>query len=115
MPVLYVATFAAWSHFSDPQLNVMALVVLIWGARLTFNFARKGGCSGRRGLSLGGPASKDGQLAVPGLQRPVHRRVPEPHPGADRPPGLDGLPASIDSLRAQRCSLGDSVPRMHGR
>jgi steroid 5-alpha reductase family enzyme len=46
LPVIYVAIFAAWAHLRDPRLDVMALLVLTWGARLTFNFARKGGYSG---------------------------------------------------------------------
>jgi steroid 5-alpha reductase family enzyme len=46
LPVIYVGIFAAWTRFADRRLDVMAAVVLIWGARLTFNFARKGGYSG---------------------------------------------------------------------
>ena len=37
--VAYEAGFANW------RLNLMALLVGLWGARLTFNFARKGGFS----------------------------------------------------------------------
>lgn len=43
LPVGYVAWFASRAGFADLRLNVMALLVLAWGARLTFNFARKGG------------------------------------------------------------------------
>ncbi len=46
LPVIYVAVFAGWAHLRDPRLDAMGLVVLAWGARLTFNFARKGGYSG---------------------------------------------------------------------
>jgi steroid 5-alpha reductase family enzyme len=42
-PVLYAAVFAAARDFTDPRLDVMAALVTAWGARLTFNFARKGG------------------------------------------------------------------------
>ena len=45
-PVIYVGEFARAAHFHNTRLNVMALIVLAWGARLTFNFARKGGYSG---------------------------------------------------------------------
>jgi steroid 5-alpha reductase family enzyme len=45
-PVIYVGEFARGAHFHNVRLNVMALIVLCWGARLTFNFARKGGYSG---------------------------------------------------------------------
>jgi len=46
LPVIYVAVFAGWAHLRDPRLDAMGIVVLIWGARLTFNFARKGGYAG---------------------------------------------------------------------
>jgi len=46
LPVVYVLEFAGAAHFSDVRLDVMAAVVFVWGARLTFNFARKGGYSG---------------------------------------------------------------------
>ena len=45
-PVLYVGEIAGRAHFHSVRLNVMALLVLLWGARLTFNLARKGGYSG---------------------------------------------------------------------
>ena len=45
-PVIYVGEFARAAHFHNARLNVMAIIVLLWGARLTFNFARKGGYSG---------------------------------------------------------------------
>ena len=46
LPVLYTVIIAAGAHFSVLRLNVMAILVTLWGARLTFNFARKGGYSG---------------------------------------------------------------------
>lgn len=46
VPVVYMWIFAASAGFADARLNVMALLVTLWGARLTFNFARKGGYSG---------------------------------------------------------------------
>ncbi len=46
LPVIYVAVFAGWAHLHDLRLDAMGLVVLAWGTRLTFNFARKGGYSG---------------------------------------------------------------------
>lgn len=46
VPVAYVWIFAAWSGLQDPRLVVMAVLVTFWGARLTFNFARKGGYTG---------------------------------------------------------------------
>lgn len=49
VPVIYVWIFAV-AGITDGQdaarLVVMALLVTAWGARLTFNFARKGGYSG---------------------------------------------------------------------
>ena len=42
-PVGYVAWFASRAHFADARLDLMLLVATIWGARLTYNFARKGG------------------------------------------------------------------------
>lgn len=46
VPVVYVWVFAGFAGFADARLNVMAGLVTLWGARLTFNFARKGGYSG---------------------------------------------------------------------
>lgn len=46
VPVVYVWIFAGSAGFTNARLDVMAAVVTMWGARLTFNFARKGGYSG---------------------------------------------------------------------
>ena len=46
LPVVYVWVFAIAAGLQDPRLVVMAVLVTAWGARLTFNFARKGGYSG---------------------------------------------------------------------
>ena len=43
VPVAYAWVFASGDGFANPRLNVMALLITAWGARLTFNFARKGG------------------------------------------------------------------------
>jgi steroid 5-alpha reductase family enzyme len=43
VPVVYVAVFAGAAGFADPRLDTMLVLVALWGARLTFNFARKGG------------------------------------------------------------------------
>jgi steroid 5-alpha reductase family enzyme len=41
-PVLYVGWFAFAAELA-PRLVIMAVLVALWGGRLTFNFARKGG------------------------------------------------------------------------
>ncbi len=46
VPVAYVWVFAIAAGLTDVRLDVMAGLVTLWGARLTFNFARKGGYSG---------------------------------------------------------------------
>lgn len=46
VPVIYVWIFAASAGLANARLDVMAILVTIWGARLTYNFARKGGYSG---------------------------------------------------------------------
>ena len=46
IPAVYVWVFAAYAGLADPRLNVMAVLVTLWAARLTFNFARKGGYTG---------------------------------------------------------------------
>jgi steroid 5-alpha reductase family enzyme len=46
VPVGYVWIFAGAAGFADARLNLMAGVVTLWGARLTYNFARKGGYAG---------------------------------------------------------------------
>lgn len=43
MPPIYVAWFAWSAPWLDARLAAMAALVVLWGARLTFNFARKGG------------------------------------------------------------------------
>jgi steroid 5-alpha reductase family enzyme len=43
VPVAYTGIFAGFAGFADARLDVMFVLVLLWGARLTFNFARKGG------------------------------------------------------------------------
>jgi len=46
VPAVYVWIFAGAAGFADARLDVMAILVTAWGARLTYNFARKGGYSG---------------------------------------------------------------------
>jgi steroid 5-alpha reductase family enzyme len=46
VPVIYVWIFAAYAHLRNPRLDVVAALVTLWGVRLTYNFARKGGYSG---------------------------------------------------------------------
>ncbi|GLY66498.1 hypothetical protein Atai01_31170 [Amycolatopsis taiwanensis] len=43
IPVVYLAIFAGAAGFADARLNTMFALSALWGARLTFNFARKGG------------------------------------------------------------------------
>lgn len=43
VPPLYAFHFAARAGFADARLDLIALLIVLWGARLTFNFARKGG------------------------------------------------------------------------
>lgn len=43
MPPVYAWIFALGAGGSNPRLVLMAVLVTAWGARLTFNFARKGG------------------------------------------------------------------------
>lgn len=43
VPVVYVWVFAAAAGLADPRLDLVAALVTLWGVRLTFNFARKGG------------------------------------------------------------------------
>lgn len=63
-PVLYVGSYTAFSGRLDPRLLVMTALVGLWGGRLTFNFARKGGY--RRG-------GEDYRWAV--LRRKMPRRA----------------------------------------
>jgi len=66
VPVVYVWVFAIAAGLTDVRLDVMAGLVTLWGARLTFNFARKGGYSGvedYRWAVLRGRMSR-GQFAV---------------------------------------------------
>jgi steroid 5-alpha reductase family enzyme len=43
IPVVYLAIFAGAAGFADARLDLMFGLSVLWGARLTFNFARKGG------------------------------------------------------------------------
>jgi steroid 5-alpha reductase family enzyme len=45
-PPLYALHFAAHAGFSDARLSLMAALAVLWGVRLTYNFARKGGYKG---------------------------------------------------------------------
>ena len=42
-PALFCLIVAASLDFEAPRVNLMAALVVLWGARLTFNLARKGG------------------------------------------------------------------------
>ncbi|MDE0250719.1 MAG: DUF1295 domain-containing protein, partial [Gammaproteobacteria bacterium] len=42
-PAVYCLMVAVDTEFDSARINLMALLVIIWGARLTFNYARKGG------------------------------------------------------------------------
>lgn len=42
-PPVYCLIVAAGTDFTSPRVNLMTLLVVLWGGRLTFNFARKGG------------------------------------------------------------------------
>ena len=42
-PPLFAVHFAAYVGFTDARLNLMAALTVLWGVRLTYNFARKGG------------------------------------------------------------------------
>jgi steroid 5-alpha reductase family enzyme len=43
IPIAYLGVFAGAADFADARLNLMLALVTLWGLRLTFNFARKGG------------------------------------------------------------------------
>ena len=42
-PPAYCLIVAAGTGFASPRVNLMTALICLWGARLTFNFARKGG------------------------------------------------------------------------
>lgn len=42
-PPLFAVHFAGHAGFADARLNLMAALTVLWGVRLTYNFARKGG------------------------------------------------------------------------
>ena len=42
-PALFAVHFAGHAGFGDARLNLMAALTVLWGVRLTYNFARKGG------------------------------------------------------------------------
>ena len=46
VPVVYLWVFAAFAGMQNGRLNLLAILVTLWGIRLTFNFARKGGYTG---------------------------------------------------------------------
>jgi len=43
LPAAYATHFAAHAGFGDARLDLMAALAVLWGARLTWNYARKGG------------------------------------------------------------------------
>jgi steroid 5-alpha reductase family enzyme len=46
VPIAYVWVFALAAGLLSTRLDLMAVLVTLWGLRLTYNFARKGGYSG---------------------------------------------------------------------
>lgn len=64
IPVVYLWVFAYGAGFTDPRLNLMAVLVTLWGARLTYNFARKGGYA---------PGGEDYRWAI--LRKKMHPAV----------------------------------------
>ena len=46
LPETYAWVFAGAAGLANARLDVMAVLATLWGARLTINFARKGGYSG---------------------------------------------------------------------
>ena len=44
-PPTYCLIVAVQADFASPRLNLMAFLITLWGLRLTFNYARKGGYS----------------------------------------------------------------------
>jgi steroid 5-alpha reductase family enzyme len=46
VPVVYVWVFAGYGHLENARLDLIAALVTLWGVRLTYNFARKGGYRG---------------------------------------------------------------------
>jgi steroid 5-alpha reductase family enzyme len=46
VPFLYAWIFAGSAGLHNARLDLMAIIATIWGVRLTYNFARKGGYSG---------------------------------------------------------------------
>lgn len=45
LPIGFVWYYAWWGGFTS-ELIIIAIIVTLWGSRLTFNFARKGGYAG---------------------------------------------------------------------
>jgi steroid 5-alpha reductase family enzyme len=43
LPVVYLWVFAGFAGADNPRLILVAAIATLWGGRLTFNFARKGG------------------------------------------------------------------------
>lgn len=43
MPGVYAWTFAARADYGDARTNLVTVLIVLWCARLTFNYARKGG------------------------------------------------------------------------
>lgn len=46
VPAVYLWEYAAKTDFANTRINVMTAIVTLWAARLTFNFARRGGYTG---------------------------------------------------------------------
>ncbi len=46
VPIIYLWVFAGAAHLTNARLDVMAALISVWGVRLTYNFARKGGYRG---------------------------------------------------------------------
>ena len=67
IPLAHMWIFTGAAGFADARLNVIAVPVTLWGARPTFNFARKGGYT--RGGEDGAVVHVGGRLDVDAVVR----------------------------------------------
>lgn len=114
VPVVYVWIFVAGAFAAgDGSVRVVLMGVLAtaWGARLTFNFARKGGYSGMEDYRWAILRRMDEALAVPGVQCAVHHRVPDDPAGAHHTARLRRRTESLGTHR-MGCGLRDRLRRL---
>ena len=102
-----IVTYVAYREgFADARLDLLAVLITLWGARLTYNFGRKGGYR-KGGEDYRWPILRErlGAVEVPAFQCDIHRAVSERAAVPDRGTGPHRLAGKGTPLRGAELAL----------